>query len=133
MDRYRLLYPEHRYVFLGDSGQGDALLAARLMAERASVMRGVFIRNILPTDAQGRAAWAAKGGPLFDTYVGAALHAFELGLISREGLARVACAARDEVAAIAFPNDRTRAARRAEVQRDVARVNERLPEGERVR
>lgn len=132
-ERYRRLYPEYGFVFTGDSGQGDHLLSARLMAERKDVTRAVFINDVVGTPPEGRSEWLARGVPFFDTYVGSALHAHERGLISRAGLARVARAARDDLRRIAFPSAEAREARRAELERDIARVNEVLPEPERVR
>lgn len=131
--RYRRLFPEYGYVFMGDSGQGDAFVAAAMVAEHADVTRAVFIHDVAATSAEGRARWAAKGVPFFDTYVGAALHAHERGLIATAGLARIARAARAELDAIAFDDDAVRQARRAELARDLERANALLPERDRVR
>jgi hypothetical protein len=131
--RLRALFPEYGVVFLGDSGQGDALVAERLVADERATTRAVFIHDVVPTLPEGRAAWAAKGVPFFDTYAGAALAAFDAGLIGRAGLARVLRAAQVDLDAIAFPEARTRAARQGELDRDVEAADARLPEGERVR
>lgn len=128
--RYRRLFPEYGLVFLGDSGQGDAIVAAALMADHADATRAVFIHDVVHTPPEGRAEWAARGVPLFDTYVGAAAHALERGLISPAGLRRVVAAAREELEAIAFPDEAVRAARRDELRRDVARAEALAPEGE---
>lgn len=130
--RYRRLYPERRFVFTGDSGQGDAIVAARMMADHADVMRGVFIHDVVHTPEAGRAEWAARRVPLFDTYLGAAVHAHSLSLISPAGLQRIARAALTELAALTFATDAMRDARRAELQRDLALANALLPEGSRV-
>lgn len=130
--RYRRLYPERAFVFTGDSGQGDAIVAARMMAEHADAMRGVFIHDVVSTPAEGRADWVTKRVPLFDTYVGAAVHAYDLQLISPAGLRRIARAALTELAALSFTTDAARDARRAELRHDVDLANALLPEGSRV-
>lgn len=130
--RYRRLYPERKFVFTGDSGQGDAIVAARMMADHADAMRGVFIHDVVHTPDGGRKDWATKRVPLFDTYVGAAVHAHNLQLISQAGLQRVAQAAFEELAKLTFATDVIRDARRAELQRDIALANALLPEGSRV-
>ncbi|MCO5172261.1 MAG: App1 family protein [Planctomycetes bacterium] len=130
IDRYRRLFPEYGFVFLGDSGQGDALVAAALMADHAGTTRAVFIHDVVTTPPEGRAAWAERGVPLFDTYVGAAVHALEQGLISPAGLRRVVAAAREELEALPFPDEAVRAARREELLRDVARAEALAPGGD---
>lgn len=129
--RYKRLFPEYGFVFTGDSGQGDAIAAASMVADHGDVTRAVFIHDVVSTSAEARAEWAAKGVPFFDTYVGAALHALERGLISTAGLGRIARAARTELDAITFDDDAARTARRAELRRDLERANALLPERER--
>lgn len=115
----RVLYPEYGSVFLGDSGQGDALFGARAAAAQGD-MRAVFIHNVTNLDAAGKAEWAAKGVVVFDTYVGAAVEAFKRGLISKPGLARVVSEASRELAEVPFTSPAQRAARQAELDADVA-------------
>lgn len=131
--RYARLFPECGFVFTGDSGQGDAIAAAGMVADHAEVTRAVFIHDVAATDADGRAAWAGRGVPFFDTYVGAALQALEAGLLTTAGLARVARAALTDLDALAFDDPAMRAARRAELLRDVERANALLPEGQQLR
>lgn len=130
--RYKRLFPEYGFVFMGDSGQGDAILAGWMMKDHAAATRAVFIHDVVSTPPRGRDAWARRGVPLFDTYVGEAVDAHAKGLISAAGLARVARAALDELAAVTFPDERTRDLRRAELVRDVGLANAALPEAERV-
>lgn len=130
--RYKRLFPEYGFVFTGDSGQGDAIAAAVMVADHADVTRAVFIHDVVSTGAERRAEWAGKGVPFFDTYVGAALHGVERGLITVAGLARIARAAVTELDAIAFDDDAARAARRAELRRDLERANALLPRSDRV-
>lgn len=114
------LYPEAASVFVGDSGQGDAIFGARAMATPGGAMKRVFIHDVIGLDAGRRAALEARGVHVFDTYVGAATDAYRHGLISREGLLDVADSARRELAGIPFSSSVQRAAREAELARDLA-------------
>jgi hypothetical protein len=92
------LYPEYPWVFIGDSGQGDVLVAEELYQRWPDKTRAAFIHDVtLPTDdvsapKYDREEYAAKGVYFFDTYIGAALKAHELGLITAGALAEVATA-----------------------------------------
>jgi hypothetical protein len=130
--RYERLFPEYGFVFLGDSGQGDAILAEWLMRDHAQATRAVFIHDVVSTGRRGRAAWLEKRVPLFDGYVGEAVEAHAKGLISAAGLARVARAALADFAGITFEDPRMRDARRVELVRDIAAANAALPEADRV-
>ncbi|MBL8913549.1 MAG: hypothetical protein JNM17_22810 [Archangium sp.] len=113
------LYPEYGSVFLGDSGQGDAIFGAKAAAANAD-MRSVFIHNVTHMDAAGKAAEAQKGVFVFDTYVGAATEAFKRGLISKGGLERVMNEAHREFAALTFSSPEQKSERKAELDRDTA-------------
>ncbi len=97
------LYPEYEYVFLGDSGQGDAIAGG--------LMRALFFH---------------------DTYVGAATVAFAQRLISRAGLGRIAREALAELRAVPFATPEQRASMVALFQRDLTALNEQLLAAERV-
>lgn len=113
------LYPEYGSVFIGDSGQGDAIFGAKAAAANAD-MRAVFIHNVTGLDEAARADFAAKGVTIFDTYVGAASEAFKKGLITPEGLQRVMSAATRELAEVEFTDPAQKAARQSELDRDLA-------------
>ncbi|MDI1443080.1 phosphatase domain-containing protein [Polyangium sp. 6x1] len=129
---YRKLFPEYAFVFCGDSGQGDAIAGARMMAHPGGGMRAVFIHDVVATNAEGRAAWRAKGVAFNDTYIGHALDAHALGLLDRAALRRVADAALRDLRDIPFGDLLQREARWAEFRRDTERVNALLPEDERL-
>jgi len=114
------LYPEYGSVFLGDSGQGDAIFGAHAAATQGGDMRSVFIHNVTHLNDAEKADFAKKNVFIFDTYVGAATEAFKRGLISKPGLERVVGAAKQEFAGIAFSDPAQKAARQAELDRDVA-------------
>jgi hypothetical protein len=113
------LYPEYGTVFLGDSGQGDALFGARAAGANGD-LRAALIHNVTHLDAAGKAEWAQKGVFVFDTYVGAAAEAYRRGLISKPGLERVINESTREFNAISFASPEQKAARQAELDRDLA-------------
>jgi hypothetical protein len=69
-----------------------------------------------------RQTWRGKRIFFFDTYVGAAVEAFEVGVIARDGVARVARAAQEELERVPFTSEPQRQARRAELERDLRRA-----------
>jgi phosphatidate phosphatase APP1 len=121
-DQYRHLYPEYKSVFIGDSGQGDAIFGAKAVATAPADMKAVFIHNVTNMSADQRKEMAQKGVFVFDTYVGAATEAFRRGLITREGLERVASSASRELDAVHFDSAQQHEARAAELQRDLAEM-----------
>lgn len=120
--RYVQLYPEYGFVFTGDSGQGDVAFGEQMLATYPEAVRAIFIHDVVDTPAAGRKAWRDKRIFFFDTYVGAAVEAFEVGVIARDGVARVARAAREELEKIPFSSTSQREARQAEFARDLQRA-----------
>lgn len=126
-ERYHDAFPEYGFVFVGDSGQGDAILASRMRSDYAGDVPATFIHDVVGLPASERAAMADQGVFVFDTYVGAAAQAFDQGLVDPAGLARVARAAREDFGAISFSDADQRAARAAELRADLEAANARLP------
>jgi hypothetical protein len=120
--QYQQLFPEYKSVFIGDSGQGDALFGARAVSTAPSDMKAVFIHNVTQMSADERKEMARKGIFVFDTYVGAATEAFRRRLITREGLERVGSSATRELEAVPFGSFEQHAARKAELDRDMAEM-----------
>jgi hypothetical protein len=120
---YRRLYPEYGFVFIGDSGQGDIHFGQRMLELAAAAIRGIFIHDVVATPAGRRAELAASGVRLFDTYVGAAVEALSLSLISQGGAGRIALAAQAHLASILFASEHLAEARRADLARDIARLD----------
>lgn len=89
IEHYRTLFPEYRLVFIGDSGQGDVLVAERLIDVPGTV-RLALIHDVLGTPAGMRGHYAQRGIHFFDTYIGAGLTAYASGLISLPSLLRIA-------------------------------------------
>lgn len=90
ISHYRRLFPEYELVFLGDSGQGDVLVAERLVEIESAAVRLVLIHDVMSTPQSVRSDHASRNIHFHDTYIGAAAIAFEHGLISRAGLLEVA-------------------------------------------
>lgn len=118
--QYRQLFPEYGFVFTGDSGQGDVLFGARMRAAHPGEVKAIFINDVVATPQAKRDEYRAQGVYFTDTYVGAGVEAFKLGLVSREGLGRIVAAAKADLAKVAFTDDAQKAARQAELDRDVA-------------
>ncbi len=101
--QYAALYPESDFVFIGDSGQGDLLSGELMLYHQPERLRAVFIHQIVTGPSHSmfcpypRSVKDMDQGisrlVFFDTYVGAALQAYEWGLISETSLALVAQAA----------------------------------------
>jgi hypothetical protein len=115
----RQLYPEYGFVFVGDSGQGDANFGARAAAMPGTDMKRVFIHNVTGLNKAQRTHFAAKGVYIFDTYVGAATEAYKSRLISKEGLLRVATEAQRELAQVPFSSQDQKAAREKDLAHDL--------------
>ena len=116
----RALYPEYRLIFLGDSGQGDVLVADDLLAEHPDAV--AFIHDVVDTPEAERDAHAARGVHFFDTYVGAASMARGLGLVSADRLELIAEHARESFNRVRFHSDAAADAARALLERDLAGV-----------
>jgi hypothetical protein len=125
VEHLALLFPEYALVFIGDSGQGDVYVGQGLYEQFGSRVKGVFIHDVtLPHDEisppkYDRNALADKGIYFFDTYVGAATKAYELGLISADGFASVIAAAKNGYAALTWPNESQQTALLTLLQRDI--------------
>jgi hypothetical protein len=82
MERDRLLFPEARMVFVGDSGQADGDVGAQMHARDPQHIVGTLLHNVTEMAGAEREDWAGRGVHVFDTYAGAAAHAVRLGLVN---------------------------------------------------
>ncbi|HZO13007.1 MAG TPA: phosphatase domain-containing protein [Polyangiaceae bacterium] len=119
---YARLFPEYEFVFIGDSGQGDIVFGRQMREREPERVRAVFIHDVVATPDPDRLARRQEGIILFDTYVGAACEALELGLISVHGLERILTTAQEELALVPFCDDHQRTARLADLARDETRA-----------
>lgn len=90
IDHYRQLFGEYQLLFLGDSGQADILVAEHLIDRHPESVRLVLIHDVAGTGPTERERHAQQGIHFHDTYIGAAVIAYQHDLISRTGLERVA-------------------------------------------
>ncbi len=132
MDELRHLYPEYQLVFTGDSGQGDSLCGERLHLAGWPSYKATLIHDVVDTPEAERQRYREQGVHFFDTYVGAALEAQGLGQMDLPAVRRVAEAACQDFRQTAFINEEQRQARRVELERDLAKLNQQLPPQEAV-
>ncbi|WNG44292.1 DUF2183 domain-containing protein [Archangium minus] len=125
--RYVQLYPEYGFVFTGDSGQGDVAFGERMLQEHPESVRAVFIHDVVDTPESVRQKWRDQRIFFFDTYVGAAVEAFEVGVIAQDGVARVARAAQEDIGRVPFDSEAQRQARLDELARDLLRAQALAP------
>jgi hypothetical protein len=84
-ERERSLFPECRFLFLGDSGQADAHVGAEMLRRGPDFVTTVLIHEVVEVVGDERARLEDAGVRFHSSYDDAARHAHELGLIDREG------------------------------------------------
>ena len=127
------LFPEYNYILVGDSGQGDAALGARMSERFPESFSGAFIHDISPekeTTGDGMHKldyMKTYGFNFFRSYVGCALHAYKSGLIrDPDSLLRVCLAAESELLDVPFKNskkfERMKISRWRDLQADIRKA-----------
>jgi hypothetical protein len=84
---YTEMYPEFRFVFFGDSGQGDMAFAESLLATPESVIERAFIHRL--SGAHAGAKTSNTRIHLYSDYAEAAEQMFALGYLPAESLSKV--------------------------------------------
>nr|WP_241429200.1 phosphatase domain-containing protein [Agrococcus sp. ARC_14] len=84
-DRERSLFPECRFLFLGDSGQADAQVGAEMLRRGPDFVVAVLIHEVVPVTGAKRASLEQAGIRFHSSYDEAARIVHELGLIDRAG------------------------------------------------
>ena len=79
---YRELYPEHRFLFIGDSGQGDMALARSLLICKPPVLERALIHRL--GDFQPGSKSTHRSIHTFESYSEAAALLGELGYLTPE-------------------------------------------------
>lgn len=120
IDHYARMFPEYNLVFIGDSGQGDIVVGQKMVQVHGDVVAAVFIHDVVNMSEQERAELAEQRVIVVDTYAGAAVHAYELGLISATGVRSVVDACREDLDALTWDSPEQEAATRALHERDAA-------------
>ncbi|CAE7338442.1 unnamed protein product [Symbiodinium sp. CCMP2456] len=132
--QFATLHPEARFVFIGDSGEGDVDFAEEFMGQAGGpARRAALIHDVVRSDGvvpkssqQRRADLRLRGIRVFDTYAGAALELFQQGLLDMEGLRCATHGCLEEFAEInpdEFASVEVFETRRMELLRDVREVN----------
>jgi Phosphatidate phosphatase APP1, catalytic domain len=88
--KYASVYPEARFIFVGDNGQGDVDAGVNMREQFPDRVVAVFIHRFLKVDAGVEAQHADDMISYFVTYVGAALSAFSFNMITAAGLRSIA-------------------------------------------
>lgn len=117
---YRLLFPEYRLIFLGDSGQGDVAVGEKMYEDFPDAVDLVLIHDVKNTPAERRAEYAAKGIHFHDTYVGAARVLADRALIAPDALERIVAETRAGLDALRWTSPEQEQRMRALVERDAA-------------
>lgn len=103
---YQKLFPEYNFVFIGDSGQADALFGLRARRSYPGVVKLVLINDVVNTPAVQRSSFAGEGVHFFDTYIDAAGVALEKDLIDFNQFIEISTAAMNELNQIQFSSSR---------------------------
>lgn len=117
------LYPEFRFVFIGDSGQGDLDLARRIISLFGREIARVYIHDIVDKSncrkhsTEKREEYLKKYGVyFFDSYLSAGVDAFEQGLLSRRGLQKIHDGIQSSLNSINFQSEEQRQSRTREFE-----------------
>ena len=122
LERYRSFFPEMGFVMFGDSGQADPEFLTQALQRYPGQVRAALLHMVIPLSLDRLKRCNDAGIVFFDTYVGAAVHLHERGLLTTEAVDRVAAAARANLAAVDFRDPPMRKAREDELARDLAAV-----------
>ncbi len=129
---YRRLYPEYDFVFVGDSGQGDIHFGQRMLELAPGVVRAVFIHDVVATPDLARRS--SRPRAFTCSIRTSAPRSWPSSSASSAPRARRAW---PRPRSRRSPRSRSRRsadqeARRLEMARDVARLNEALPPSRRI-
>ena len=117
---YRVLFPEYRIMFMGDSGQGDMLVAEALRKEYDDVLDLAMIHDVVGVPDDEKRRLKDLDIHLVETWIGGATLAHERGLITAEGLAEVGTEAFRALDEVRWESSDQEKATRALFERDLA-------------
>jgi len=129
---YKEIYPEYKFIFIGDNGQGDAL-AGSLMKKEVKDDIEIFIHQVKDKGLSSgyTKEWESKLGIIFFlNYIDAAFQATKKGLIHPKGLRRVVVSAKHDfldTVPVSFPQFNVRL---QELNESIAKANELLLESQ---
>ncbi|KAI9911637.1 hypothetical protein PsorP6_008689 [Peronosclerospora sorghi] len=136
--RFKRVFAEHRFVFVGDNGQGDIDLGKELLTNFhlyavSAVLIHDVIRNhssdkILSQPSYRGIECHQSGIRSFRTYIGASFHLYAIGLIPLGAVIRVVEKTVLAYAAIVFDSQEQKRNLAQEILADVAAVVNELPD-----
>jgi hypothetical protein len=136
--RFKRVFAEHRFVFVGDNGQGDIDLGKELLQKpHLYAVSAVLIHDVIRTHATGKPlsqhSYRGKecnqsGIHSFRTYIGASFHLYVLGLLPLAAVVRVVDKTALAYAAIVFDSREQKRSLAREIISDVAAVVNELPD-----
>ncbi|CAI5718151.1 unnamed protein product [Peronospora effusa] len=136
--RFKRIFAEHRFVFVGDNGQGDIDLGKELLKNPqlyavSAVLIHDVIRNHATDKPPSRHSYREiecnqSGIYSFRTYIGASFHLYVAGLLSLGSVIRVVEKTALAYAAIVFDTREQKRNLAQEILADVAAVVSELPD-----
>ncbi|KAE9029440.1 hypothetical protein PR003_g10320 [Phytophthora rubi] len=135
--RFKRVFAEHRFVFVGDNGQGDIDLGKELlMNPHLYAVSAVLIHDIIRNHATEKLSQHSYRGKecnqngihSFRTYIGASFHLYMLGLLPLSSVVRVVEKTALAYAAIVFDTREQKQNLAQEILADVAAVVNELPD-----
>jgi hypothetical protein len=131
--QFTSLWPECSFCFLGDNGQADVRVGELMVQDFGSRIDGVFIHLVQPLDQTpgyvkgvSEERWKRLNIFFFHTYIGLAVEATRRGLITDDGLERIAKSAKEEFLSIDFADVDIYKKARQDLNRDLTEVNDLL-------
>jgi hypothetical protein len=136
---YRQIYPEVRFLFIGDNGQGDIDLGKVLAEKHRDQVVFIGIHNVYQEKRGEKPPrfdeCVAADMRLFNTYVGIAFEVAKMGGLEFDAVQRVALAATEELSTITWKKSQgeKKRARWDDLTQDVAQLLPYLsPDSQRV-
>ncbi|RLN74585.1 hypothetical protein BBJ28_00014679 [Nothophytophthora sp. Chile5] len=136
--RFKRIFAEHRFVFVGDNGQGDIDLGKELLSKPdlyavAAVLIHDVIRNHVTGSPLSQHSYRGNecnqnGIHSFRTYIGASFHLYALGILPLAAVIRVVEKTAFAYAAIVFDSPEQKRNLAHEILGDVAVVVDELPD-----
>ena len=120
---HRVLFPEYRIMFMGDSGQGDMIVAEALRKEYDDVLDLAMIHDVVGVPDDEKRRLKDLDIHLVETWIGGATLAYERGLITAEGLAQVGAEAMRGLDEVPWSSPDQEHATRALFERDLTIAN----------
>ncbi|CAH0480786.1 unnamed protein product [Peronospora belbahrii] len=136
--RFKRIFAEHQFVFVGDNGQGDIDLGKELLTNpRLYAVSAVLIHDVIRNHTQDKPLsrhsyrgieCSQSGIYSFRTYIGASFHLYVVGLLPLCSVIRVVEKTALAYAAIVFDTREQKRNLAREILTDVAAVVNELPD-----